>query len=126
LTATTAWEEKPEWSADGGRLVFSRSAPSGTPSEIATLRVRDRALQIVTHFGSISADPSFAPDGRIAFFSLKDFPPPASNQPPPPADLYTIESDGNGLRRLTNDRIIQTDPEWSPDGAEIMYSRWRA
>jgi Tol biopolymer transport system component len=126
LTATSAWEEKPEWSSDGRYLVFSRSAPAGTPSEIATLRVHDRALRILTHFGSISADPTFAPDGRVAFFSLKDFPPRTGNQVPPPADLYTIDRDGNGLRRLTKDLTIQTDPEWSPNGAEIMYSMWRA
>jgi Tol biopolymer transport system component len=125
LTSTRTWEEKPEWSADGRRLVFSRSAPSGAPSEIATLRVHDRALHTLTHFGSISAAPTFAPDGRVAFFSLKDFPPPTGDQAPPPADLYTIEPDGSGLRRLTNDLTIQTDPEWSPDGAEIMYSMWR-
>lgn len=125
LTATRAWEEKPEWSADGRRLVFSRSAPSGVPSEIATLRVHDRALQILTHFGSISSAPTFAPDGRVAFFSLKDFPLPTGDQAPPPADLYTIDRDGSGVRRLTNDLTIQTDPEWSPSGAEIMYSMWR-
>ena len=125
LTATEAWEEKPEWSADGRQLAFSRSAPSGAPSEIATLRVRGRALHMLTHFGSISADPTFAPDGRVAFFSLKDFPQPPSDQAPPPADLYTINPDGSDLRRLTNDLTIQTDPEWSPNGAEIMYSMWR-
>ncbi len=125
LTATGAWEEKPEWSADGRQLAFSRSAPSGAPSEIATLRVHGRVLHMLTHFGSISADPTFAPDGRVAFFSLKDFPQPAGDQAPPPADLYTIGPDGSGLRRLTNDLTIQTDPEWSPNGAEIMFSMWR-
>jgi Tol biopolymer transport system component len=126
LTATTGWEEKPEWSADGRRLVFSRSTPSGVPSEIATLRVHDHALRVLTHYGSSSAAPTFAPDGRVAFFSLKDFPLPTADEPPPPAELYSIRGDGTGLRRLTNDRTIQTDPEWSPAGAEIMYSRWRS
>lgn len=126
LTATKSWEEKPEWSADGRRLVFSRSTPAGDVSEIATLRVRDRAVGVLTHYGSISAAPTFAPDGRVAFFSLKDFPPPAGDEPPPPAELYTIARDGTGVRRLTDDEVVQTDPEWSPNGREIMYSNWRA
>jgi Tol biopolymer transport system component len=125
LTATKAWEEKPEWSADGQQLVFSRSMPSGVPSEIATLSARDHALRVLTHFGSISAAPTFAPDGRVAFFSLHDFPLPTGDGPPPPAELYSIAPDGTKLRRLTSDRITQTDPEWSPDGTEIMFSRWR-
>jgi TolB protein len=124
LTATKAWEEKPEFSADGQELVFSRSTPAGDISEIATLRVRDRSVQELTHYGSISAAPTFAPDGRVAFFSLKDFPAPGENDPPPPAELYTIAADGTGEVRLTTDDSIQTDPEWSPDGAEIMYANW--
>jgi TolB protein len=126
LTKTRSWEEKPEWSADGRQLVFSRSTPSGDVSEIATLRLQDRAVSLLTHFASVSLAPTFAPDGRVAFFSLKDFPPPGKNDPPPPAELYSMAGDGSGLQRLTDDQVLQTDPEWSPTGAEIMFSRWRA
>lgn len=126
LTTTKTWEEKPEWSADGQRLVFSRSTPSGFPSEIATLDLTGGGVRALTRFGSASAAPTFAPDGRVAFFSLKDFPPPSNDGPPPPAELYSIAGDGTAVRQLTKDKSIQTDPEWSPDGSTIMYSQWRA
>jgi Tol biopolymer transport system component len=126
LTATRTWEEKAEWSADGARLAFARSAPSGKPTEIATTNAGGGDPRVVTRFGSVSNAPTWSPDGRLAYFSLHDFPAPSKNGPPPPAELYSIAQDGNDEQRLTRDKSIQTDAEWSPDGATIAYSQWYA
>jgi TolB protein len=126
LTSTRAWEEKAEWSADGQRLAFARSAPSGFPTEIATTDARGGDLRTLTHFGSVSSAPSWSPDGHLAYFSLHDFPAPSDDGPPPPAEIYSIAGDGSGERRLTRDAQIQTDAQWSPDGSTIAYSQWRA
>jgi TolB protein len=127
LTATKTWEEKPEWSADGSRLAFARSAPSGDPTEIATINAAGGDERVVTRFGSGSSAPTWSPDGsRLAYFSLHDFPAPSRNGPPPPAELYSIGQDGTGEQRLTRDKQIQTDAEWSPDGTTIAYARWYA
>jgi len=37
-------------------------------------------------------------------------------------DIYTINADGSGLRRLTDG----LDPAWSPGGDQIALSRWRS
>ena len=36
-------------------------------------------------------------------------------------DLYVINRDGSGLRRLTNDKYADLHPSWSPDGKTIAF-----
>lgn len=36
-------------------------------------------------------------------------------------DIYTINEDGTELKRLTNSKVDELKPQWSPDGSKIMY-----
>ena len=55
----------------------------------------------------------WSPDGlQIAFSSGVDL----------NAELYVIEADGSGLRRLTDDGASDVLPRWSPDGARIVFA----
>ena len=49
--------------------------------------------------------------GKIAFVSSRDGNP----------EIYTINTDGTDLTRLTNDPAIDEEPEWSPDGQRIGF-----
>lgn len=41
------------------------------------------------------------------------------------SDLFAIDSDGHGLRRLTHDGSIALSPSWSPDGRTIAFLSYR-
>ena len=57
--------------------------------------------------------PSWSPDSRqIVFYSERD-----GEQ----ADLFIINADGTGERRLTRTPAAEGYPSWSPDGTQIAY-----
>ena len=61
--------------------------------------------------------PSFSPDGRqIAFNSNRD-----GN-----VELYVVNVDGSGLRRLTTHPSIDTSPTWSPLGHQLAFTSDRS
>lgn len=38
-------------------------------------------------------------------------------------EIYVMNADGSGIRRLTNHPLLDDWPAWSPDGAKIVFSR---
>ena len=42
------------------------------------------------------------------------------------AELYIMNRDGSGVRRLTNNPAIDTTPSWSPTGAQIAFTSDRS
>ena len=56
--------------------------------------------------------PSWSPDGKQIVFTGFDG---------GLSDLYVINRDGTGLRRLTSDKYADLHPAWSPDGKTIAF-----
>ncbi len=84
---------------------------------IITARDRDAshafARQVIEALQEQSTAPSPRPgdEGLIAFVSTRD-----GN-----GEIYVMNADGSNQRRLTNWRLWDGFPDWSPDGIQIVY-----
>ena len=70
---------------------------------------------------SLSLTPPAGADvfnGRIAFSSERDAPPGA----PRVFDIFSMNPDGSGVRRLTTNPETDRQPDWSPTGRDIAYT----
>ena len=110
----------PAWAPGGRRIVFAADAARST-RQLFVYDLGSHRVTQLTHPDSRgwSADqPDWSPrGGRIAFFRYT-----RTNGP----DLFTVRTDGTGLRRLTRTEALEFTPDWSPDGTQIAYTRsWR-
>ena len=105
--------EYPTWAPDG-RLAFKGWESTGVglrlsepgPTEIN----QDNIEELSDHDTDTAA--AVSPDGeQIAFMSRRD-----GNW-----NLYVVNSDGTGLRQLTDDPSEDGLPTWSPDGNAIAF-----
>jgi Tol biopolymer transport system component len=100
------------WSADGQR--FAISAKSGDEDNLVILDVA-RGREVARYRLGLNAilNPTWSPDGtRLAFTGSEGG----------ISDLYVVGSDGQNLRRLTDDRYADLTPSWSPDGRTIAFT----
>jgi TolB protein len=101
---------KPAVAPDGSRVVFAIPAPTGQVIASVDREGKDRKTLAQ---GGINNWPAFSPDGRhIAFGSSRDG----------TFDLYVMNGDGGGVRRLTNSPGLDARPAWSPDGRRIAFT----
>ncbi len=79
------------------------------------LTTRDREANIPMCGVPVHArQPSWSPDGsKIAFVSDRLGSP----------QIFIMNSDGSGVRRLTRSGTYNVNPSWSPKGDRILYSR---
>ena len=106
--------EDPAVSPDGLVLAYSSNA------DVRSINRRTGVISVLAEGTGYDAQPAWSPDGRqLAFVSDRvayDF----------LLDIYTMNADGTGQVRLTNDTPggswnYYLHPTWSPDGTRIAY-----
>lgn len=99
----------PSWSSDGKEIVFRTWGSNEMGLRI--LHMESRAVRVLTK-GSDNL-PYWAPDGSRILFVRKD----GEN-----FDIYTINPDATGLRRLTTFPANDAHAVWSEDGKYILWN----
>jgi TolB protein len=108
VTNTQHSDEHPSWSSDGRWIVFAR--------EGALYRVRATggvAKRVGSGLGA-AADPAYSPDGKLIAYDYRR--PGYSIK-----EIYVMNADGAGVRKVTDLRAVSTYPAWSPDGTTLAF-----
>ncbi len=99
------------WSPDGKYLVLAAKREAQDDIVIIDVERGNEHDRIRVNLNGVTG-PAFSPDGRQIVFSGQDG---------GLSDLYIVNVDGSGLRRLTNDKYAELQPAWSPNGKTIAF-----
>jgi dipeptidyl aminopeptidase/acylaminoacyl peptidase len=120
LTSTGADEETPHFSPDGRTIIYTRSPGgatarfTGSPVDVWAMNADGSGERPLTVGGGFLSGVQYSPDGCNVVFSNN-------------GRIFTMTVDGLRFRRRT-DRpggVYDVEPNWSPDGREIVFGRTR-
>ncbi len=102
----------PKWSPDGKNIIYTSFYKTGFPDifimNAATGEKKTVAAYTGTNIGGV-----FSPNGEKIAMILS-----SSGNP----ELYTANSNGHAIKRLTTTKSLEAAPSWSSDGKKIYFS----
>src|SRR5207253_3020515 len=101
----------PAWSPDGRKLAYV-SFENKKPVVYVHSLV-DGKRNVIANFRGSNSAPAWSPDGRRLAVTLSRE---GSSQ------IFLLNADGSGLRRLTSSAAIDTEPRFSGDGQWIYFT----
>jgi Tol biopolymer transport system component len=124
----TGDERYPSYSPDGTQIAFRGDLDLAEPSgdeEIYVMNADGTNVRQLTSNADFDSAPSWSNDGKQIVFERA----PAGTFTPgieaQEKDVYVMRADGTNVRRLTDSPGLDEGPEFSPDGAKIVFSSAR-
>jgi TolB protein len=100
----------PDWSPDGGKLVFTSYKDNNPDAYIVDLKAK--TYNRISGYIGLNAAPAFSPDGKTLAITLSK-----SGNP----EIYLLDLESRELTRITRNRRADTSPTWSPNGRELAF-----
>lgn len=114
----------PAWSPDGTRIAFASDRDG--PLDLYVMQADGSDVTRISTGVGMAWHPTWSPDSaRLAFTCIVD---PVSSpwwSATGNHEICAVNADGAGFVRLTNEPATDDDPDWSSDGARIVFSTAR-
>ena len=117
LTRNAASDSDAAWSPDGKKIAYTRER--GDNKEVYIMDADGTGQRNLTRTAARDEDPAWSPDGRRIAFARKV--PWGPRGVGGQSEIFVMNADGSGQRRLTRNLSGDFHPAWSPDGRKIVF-----